>query len=300
MIIGISGRIGSGKDLIGNIIQYFIYKKYYEDVVDIVDYINMPKDDNGLAIIHYVPEKFHIKKFADTLKDIVCLLIGCTREQLEDHEFKNTELGDEWKVYYWSYYKFKSKSNPLGRTSQLFISNEEATEYKLKNSEFDWGIIKSSTLESYILTPRLLLQILGTDCGRKLIHPNIWINSLFSNYRPLDDTKRSSMGNVIDYSDCPYPNWIITDLRFPNELEAIKKRQGISIRVNRTYSREPIYIQGEELSGTSRHDWEQAKPQHESETALDNETFDYIINNSGTIEDLVESVKIILIKENIL
>ena len=29
-----------------------------------------------------------IKKFADKLKDIVCLLIGCTREQLEDQEFK--------------------------------------------------------------------------------------------------------------------------------------------------------------------------------------------------------------------
>jgi hypothetical protein len=39
---------------------------------------------------------FEIKKYADKLKDFVCILIGCTREQLEDQEFKEKELGEEW------------------------------------------------------------------------------------------------------------------------------------------------------------------------------------------------------------
>ena len=34
--------------------------------------------------------------------------------------------------------------------------------------------------------------------------------------------------------------------------------------------------------------------EHPSETALDNAEFDYVINNNGFIEDLIESVKTIL------
>ena len=39
---------------------------------------------------------------------------------------------------------------------------------------------------------------------------------------------------------------------------------------------------------------------HESETALDKEEFDYVIDNNGTLEELKEKVKEILIKEGIL
>ena len=39
---------------------------------------------------------------------------------------------------------------------------------------------------------------------------------------------------------------------------------------------------------------------HPSETALDDAEFDYEIINDGTIEDLIEKVKEILIKENII
>ena len=66
MIIGVSGHMNSGKDLVGLIIQ------------------------------HLTDSNWKIKKFADKLKDIVCLLIGCTREQLEDRKFKETPLSSEW------------------------------------------------------------------------------------------------------------------------------------------------------------------------------------------------------------
>ena len=104
------------------------------------------------------------------------------------------------------------------------------------------------------LTPRLLLQILGTEAGREIIHPNIWCNALFGNY-----TKET--------------NWIITDVRFPNEADAIKERGGILIRLTRTT---PV---AEEVA------------KHESETALDNyNKFDYIIDNRGTEEELYAQV----------
>ena len=37
--------------------------------------------------------------FADKLKDSVGVMFGCTRKQLEDREFKERELGEEWTKY---------------------------------------------------------------------------------------------------------------------------------------------------------------------------------------------------------
>lgn len=246
MIIAIAGKIGSGKDTVGKIIQYLIWRNVYKDEI-----LNEQSESNYNLYVNSLTSKassFEIKKFADKLKNIVCLLINCTREELEDPVFKNTKLGKEWNIDYDDVYFGK----------YLYHS----------------------------LTPRQLMQILGTECGRNIIHPNIWVNSLMSEYLPLDDTKRASMGNVIDYSDCLYPNWIITDTRFPNELQAVKSRRGISIKVNRGRT-------GGEIL-------EDKNSEHPSETSLDTATFDYVIHNDGSIEELIEKVKEILIKEKII
>ena len=84
-IIGISGKINSGKDTVGKIIQILTQSPHFSDET-VVSFL-----DRKL-----IEPRFVNKKFADTLKDIVCLLIGCTREQLEDREFKEKELGEEW------------------------------------------------------------------------------------------------------------------------------------------------------------------------------------------------------------
>ena len=231
-LIGISGKAGAGKDLVGVIIQYLVHTtgiinmEYWEDFKNKSTF-------NQIVFSQYV-----IKKFADKLKTIVCLLIGCTREQLEDREFKEKELGEEW----W-YYK--------GRNNSLIPYNQTS---------------KRSTEDLIKPTPRLLLQLIGTDLFRKQLHPNTWVNASFANY----------LNNA----------WIFTDVRFPNELEAIKKRKGITIRVNRgLVERTGKMIQG---------------PEHISETALDDAKFDYVIENNGTIEELIEQVKKILIKEKII
>ncbi len=231
-LIGISGKAGAGKDLVGVIIQYLVHTtgiinmEYWEDFKNKSTF-------NQIVFSQYV-----IKKFADKLKTIVCLLIGCTREQLEDREFKEKELGEEW----W-YYK--------GRNNSLIPYNQTS---------------KRSTEDLIKPTPRLLLQLIGTDLFRNQLHPNTWVNASFANY----------LNNA----------WIFTDVRFPNELEAIKKRKGITIRVNRgLVERTGKMIQG---------------PEHISETALDNAEFDYVIENNGTIEELIEQVKKILIKEEII
>ncbi len=120
------------------------------------------------------------------------------------------------------------------------------------------------------------------------------------------------------------PNWIISDVRFPNEAEAIKNRGGINIRVERfcydssedflVCNPDPelrkIGIQDYNINKTlslkeitdiaKAHGYVPLSEQHESETALDNyNDWDYVIDNNGTIEDLIEKVKQILIKEKI-
>lgn len=105
------------------------------------------------------------------------------------------------------------------------------------------------------MTVRLLLQIVGTECMRDTLHSDVWVNALmneFNNYK----------GEPGSW-DCPH--WLITDVRFPNEANAIKERGGIMIRINRT-----SIVQGE----------------HPSETALDHYPFDHYIDNNGSIDDL--------------
>lgn len=258
MIIAISGKIGSGKDTVGDIIQYLTSTRTYDK--SFVEWNNLKNSKDykdGLWYKGY--SKWQIKKFADSLKAIVCILIGCTREQLEDRKFKDIPLREEWwkwKLPNGNFVDYNQKSTPI-------LQNEDT-------------LIK--------LTPRLLMQLLGTECGREIIHPNIWINCLFKDYKYPDSIK-----SPYDLIDIEYwigvqaeellPKWIITDVRFKDELEACKKRSTITIRVNRNNNKQNSHI---------------------SETELDNEEFNYNVDNNGTIENLVEQVKNILIKEKII
>lgn len=124
-------------------------------------------------------------------------------------------------------------------------------------------------------TIREVLQYVGTTLFREQIHPDVWINSLFADYH-----------SGIKMSDYTESKWIITDSRFPNDVERVKSLGGICIRVNRKSNILPCVA----------HEY-----QHPSEIALDNyEGFDYVIDNNGTIEELIEKVKEILIKEKII
>jgi hypothetical protein len=256
MILAISGKSQSGKDTVGKIIQYLTHCRNDKTTWEEWQLLQNTKMCD-----------WKIKKFADKLKDIVCLLIGCTREQLEDETFKNTELGPEW--------------------IQCFNSDYDLIEEKDYDEEIGHF--------SEYLTPRKLLQLIGTECGRNIIHPNIWVNALMGEYEPI--WKHSRLKITIPYDkediDVDYPNWVITDVRFPNEADAIKQRDGIIIRVNKNKEQllrdKGIHIPKHLLT-----------PEHESETALDNAEFDYVIDNNGTIEKLIEQVKYILVKEKII
>lgn len=280
-LIGISGKIGAGKDLVGMIIHALHCKdpdwvRNNDDVKAILNNFFSPeggylcpelKVKQSLSVNN---RHYETKKFADKLKDITCLLIGCTREQLEDREFKEKELGEDW---FKTVFHIQSNHNQL----ETFFDREEAVNVMSHWDEnYQQEVYIAS--EDVIMTPRLLLQLLGTEAGRQIIHPNIWVNSLFADYTMSEEGKvklrraNNTAASVHALKGGYLPNWIVTDMRFPNELEAIKSRGGLTIRLER-----PQLI---------KRDFE-----HASETALDNAEFDVVIQNDGTINELIDKVR---------
>ena len=289
-IISISGKKTSGKDTVGKIIQILINSPHFT---------NEAVEDFLKREIYKC--SFEIRKFADSLKDMLCMMIGCTREQLEDEEFKNTELGEEW--WYW-------KLEREGGYNTILLPYNENTGTE------NYTLIKP--------TPRLLLQLMGTECGRDIIHPNVWVNALFSKYKPyrfhdgnghwINSEEKKLTEEFYKQKDnihvIPvYPDWIITDMRFPNELKAVEDRNGVTIRINRPkYSRGLYKINaGKRViaysSAEGMEEFDKAVKEklgiveHISETALDNTRFNYTIDNNEGILELIQKVKEILIKE---
>ena len=255
-LIGISGKTQSGKDLLGQLINlkltFGVLNQRLVDAIATKDLL------------------FDTVKYADKLKDVICVLLGCTRLQLEDDNYKNKILPSHW-------WYFKTKNNIL------LNYNDDKT---------------LTGLELIKLTPRRMLQLFGTECGRQIIHPNIWINATFENYNPY-----SARGS--DYKSTE-SKWIITDVRFPNEAEAILDRGGTLIRINRSIqqrfpelwdkvlvnSKNRFDSEGMFLTELYKQDkllWK--KLTHESETALDDyDKFSNIIDNNLDLENLYDNV----------
>lgn len=257
-IISINGKVGSGKDTVGKFIQYLMWKDRVERGIERKFHWTVEDFLEGKAVER--ASGWEIKKFATKLKQIACMMLGCTMEQLEDQEFKASPLPEEWQT------KF-----PIDE----------------------------------IKTYRWFLQTLGTESTREMIHGDFWINGLFADYKGKEWEEQGV------YRES---KWIITDLRFPNELRAIKIHGGITIRVNRKkedkYYYNAEYVTLDQLREIIKEErgnyplYEYCKiyrvAEHESEIALDKVQFDHVIDNNGTIEELIEKVREILIKENII
>jgi hypothetical protein len=99
---------------------------------------------------------------------------------------------------------------------------------------------------------RRLLQTLGTEWGRQVINPYIWINLL--------EREVERLKNNLDVI-------IIDDMRFLNEFNAVRKMGGKTIYLDRKINYETDHV---------------------SEGQLDSfkESFDYIVENSGSLEEL--------------
>ncbi len=192
--------------------------------------------------------------------------IGSGKDTIADIIMQYTPYHD------WEIKKFAGKLKVIAEIlSGVPKINFEDQEFKKQDMGPAWG-----------MTYRDLLQKLGTEAMRNGLHENVWVNALFSDYNREWVSIGDNTASEDAFLDKIYPNWIITDTRFPNELEAVKTHKGITIKV--------IRDSGNTVGTT-----------HASETALDDYTkWDYVVDNNGSFEDLKTQIFSILEKESLL
>jgi len=123
-----------------------------------------------------------------------------------------------------------------------------------------WGDdLKEVVIPRWNMTPRRMFQLLGTEASKPFFGEDIWIKRLAMSYDVIKDTD----------------DVIITDCRFDSEAEWIRANGGIIIEIRRGTT-----LQGEAAS-------------HISEAGLRLPP-DYVIDNTGTLDDLYTAIDLIL------
>jgi hypothetical protein len=137
-------------------------------------------------------------------------------------------------------------------------------------------------LDMPTLTPRWVLQYWGTEVCRRSFHDDIWIAS-------LENKLRNSKDNIV-----------ISDCRFPNEIQAIKKAGGQIVWVQRGalpewYDDAVSANQGHNIGINNM----KLRKIHASEWAWLGTEFDHMIDNNGTIDELFKQAQSLVIGHQI-
>jgi hypothetical protein len=200
----------------------------------------------------------------------VCGFIGSGKDTIADylvnfHEFRRESFATTLKdavsaVFGWD------RTMLEGRT-------KEAREWREQVDPW-WA----ERLSMPTLTPRWVLQYWGTEVCRRGFHDDIWIAS-------LENKLRNSKDNVV-----------ISDCRFPNEVESIKRAGGKVVRVIR--GQEPVWFRvaqeacvGDKKAIALMSDEFKV---HASEWAWLGTQFDTVVDNNSSIEELYSQAKSLL------
>jgi hypothetical protein len=257
MLIGVAGQMQSGKDTVAKIIQSldcwynqkFKRTNDYSDYTDI-EFVKLALSNRDLSDLVTYYSSWEKKAFADKLKEVLSVLFNCTIEELHDINFKNSPLPDIWQ-----------------------------------------------TNTDNILTYRHAHQIIGTELFRDRWNKNTWVNATLNDYKMIENgeypegnySNRCSLCEKIEFNTdkycricrkcwitSQYPDWIIADCRFLNEIEAIKERGGYVIKIER------------DMGVNHTH------PSEIEQNEYNN--YDFVIDNNGTINYLVVQIKTVLLE----
>ncbi len=250
-ILGFSGKKQSGKNTSAN----FIVGIYMRGLSIVRDHIEMQPDgrfavsdifgDTDMAgifditrrndsMISFLNEYIHpyVKLYscADILKYEVCIdVLGLSYEQcFGTNEQKNEETHLRWENM--PGIVTKNTLDPAWG-NMLCDWFPENSDYHSTPMKEGLAIINLVYHEPGLMTAREVMQYVGTEIFRKM-YGNVWIDSLIRRIESEDSHLA-----------------VITDVRFPNEVEGIQKAGGKVIRLLRDPTKE--------------------KDEHESETALD-------------------------------
>jgi hypothetical protein len=150
----------------------------------------------------------------------------------------------------------------MGFTQTQVYGNQEQ---KLEKNEH-WGI-----------SAREFLQKIGTDFGRNILPdmiPNMNMGDSGSPWIRLFEIQWNKI-----CKENEYPTLIVSDCRFPNEVDSIKERGGYIIKISRPA--EPR---------------EGAEHKHTSETGISSLYHDVFIVNDDTKEQLFERIEYVMMK----
>lgn len=197
--------------------------------------------------------------------------IGCGKDTAADylvnyHEFRRDSFANTLKdavaaVFGWD------RTLLEGRTKEARAWREEVDQW--------W----SKRLGMPNLTPRWILQYWGTEVCRHGFHDDIWIASLENKMRKTKD------------------NIVISDVRFPNEIQAIHNAGGKVIRIKRGPDPEWYQDAANVNAGPTNLSWAISKQKiselgiHASETSWIGGKIDVTICNDNSIDNLYEQIK---------
>jgi len=116
------------------------------------------------------------------------------------------------------------------------------------------------------ITPRLVLQEFGTECMRNGFYDGVWVSL----------TKQHILNN-------PTTNFVLPDVRFPNEAKMLYEIDGEVWRVKR--GQDPIWFRIYQDIGV------EPKDVHPSEWSWAHTKFTQTIENNGTLDDLKNQVQ---------
>lgn len=138
-----------------------------------------------------------------------------------------------------------SFADPLKTVAKLIfgLTEGQVTDPRAKEEEdLRWG-----------MSPRRIMQ----EVGKKMreIHSDVWLRQALAR---INDERINNDRH----------NFVITDVRFPNEADVIRSLGGVLVRIERAGVASP--------TGAS----------DDTETALDKYKFDLYICNNGSLEDL--------------
>lgn len=155
--------------------------------------------------------------------------------------------------------------------------SDASREFREKKDEF-W-----SDHFEYDVTPRKMLQLMGTEAGRNVFHTDLWTHTV---------ERKIRYKHEYEFED----NFVLTDVRYPNEFAAIRKWGGVVVRVVRGKEPDWFDMASAANSDTFLHAPEAAEYMkklgiHSSEWAWIGQKFNYLISNNGSIAMLEADVK---------
>jgi len=191
----------------------------------------------------------------------ICGLIGSGKGSVadilvEEHDYIKLSFADKLKDGVASVFNWDRQ--------MLEGDNDDSRKWREQKDQF-W-----SNETGQEITPRLILQLFGTDCMRNGFFDGIWV-SLVKQH--LLESKGK--------------NFVIPDVRFENEAKMIRSLGGKICQVRR--GPDPLWFRLYKDLGQEPTDV------HKSEWAWANVQMDYIIANDKSLDDLKNQVKDLLV-----